>query len=156
LATNGGSGTGAVTFAAENGTATGCVVSAGSLTSKSAGTCIVTASKAADTTYLAVSSSATTIAFKLPGRPATITLPFGAKGSALSGGAKKALQSLARKLLAGASVTITGYAKGNERLARSRASAAANYLSIWVTIHIKVKTASRPVVNKVTVATTKQ
>jgi hypothetical protein len=67
LTTSGGSGTGATTFSAVDGTATGCAVSGGSLTASSAGTCVVTATKAADSTYLSVSSTPTTVA--LAGAP---------------------------------------------------------------------------------------
>ena len=61
LETAGGSGTGAVTCVVTNGMASGCTVSGSSLSASTAGTCIVTATKAADATYLAVSSTATTI-----------------------------------------------------------------------------------------------
>ena len=71
LTTSGGSGTGAITFSVTNGTATGCVVSASSLTVTSVGTCIVTATKAASITNLAISSPATTVTFVVPGPKAT-------------------------------------------------------------------------------------
>jgi hypothetical protein len=66
LTTTGGSGTGAVTFTAVPGTALGCVVTGTSLTVTSLGTCIVTATKAASLTNLAVSSVATTVTFVKP------------------------------------------------------------------------------------------
>lgn len=61
LASSGGSGSGAVSFAVVNGTATGCAVTGGALSASSAGTCVVTASKASDSTYLAVNSTPTTV-----------------------------------------------------------------------------------------------
>jgi uncharacterized repeat protein (TIGR02543 family) len=61
LTTNGGSGSGAVTYSVTNGTATGCQISGGVLTSSSAGTCNVTASKFSDSTYLSTSSAATPV-----------------------------------------------------------------------------------------------
>jgi hypothetical protein len=62
LTTNGGSGTGAVTYALDGGgSASGCSITSGALSSTSAGTCIVTATKAMDSNYNPVSSSATTI-----------------------------------------------------------------------------------------------
>jgi hypothetical protein len=61
LTTSGGSGTGAVSYTVASGTASGCAVSGTSLTATSTGTCIVTATKAADSTYLSVSSAATTV-----------------------------------------------------------------------------------------------
>jgi hypothetical protein len=61
LTTSGGSGTGAVTYSTTNGTASGCSISSGALSSTSAGTCMVTATKASDGTYQSISSSATTV-----------------------------------------------------------------------------------------------
>jgi hypothetical protein len=66
LSTTGGSSTGAVTYSVTNGTARGCTVSGTSLTVASAGTCIVTATKAADTNFSAVSSAAVTVSFIQP------------------------------------------------------------------------------------------
>lgn len=64
LTTAGGSGTGAVSYALlTGGTATGCALAGGSLTATSAGTCVVTATKAADSSYSATTSSPTTITF---------------------------------------------------------------------------------------------
>jgi hypothetical protein len=65
LATTGGTGTGALSYTATAGTA-GCTVSGTSLTAKRAGTCAVTATKAATTTNIVVSSAATTVTFVLP------------------------------------------------------------------------------------------
>jgi hypothetical protein len=93
LVATGGSGTGAVTFTAVPGTALGCVVTGTSLTVTSLGTCLVTATKAASTTNLAVSSAATTVTFVkpfkavrvvgfvVPGKTTTITII----GTAFSG-----------------------------------------------------------------------
>src|ERR1039458_5391375 len=58
LVTSGGSGTGGLSFSVVNGSAKGCSVSGNSLTAQSAGTCLVTATKASDATYLAISSTA--------------------------------------------------------------------------------------------------
>lgn len=63
LTTSGGSGTGAVTYSAANGTALGCTVSGSSLTVTQAGTCLVTATKAEDASYSAMSSPQTTVTF---------------------------------------------------------------------------------------------
>ncbi len=63
LVTSGGSGTGSVTFTTVNGTATGCAVSASTLSATTAGTCLVTANKAGDSTYVPASSAATTVTF---------------------------------------------------------------------------------------------
>ena len=66
LVANGGSGTGAVTFTAVNGTATGCAVTGASLKVTTGGTCVVTATKAADANYLVANSAATTVTFVNP------------------------------------------------------------------------------------------
>ena len=63
LTSSGGSGTGAVTYSVTNGTASGCVITSGVLSASSAGTCLVTATKAADADYLATSSPAQTVTF---------------------------------------------------------------------------------------------
>jgi len=63
LTSSGGSGTGAITFVAANGTAGGCTVNGSALTVTGAGTCLVTATKAAETNYNAVSSAATAVTF---------------------------------------------------------------------------------------------
>jgi hypothetical protein len=62
--TTGGSGRGTVAYTVANGTSSGCTVSTTSpykLTSARPGTCIVTATKAADVNYKAVTSAPTTI-----------------------------------------------------------------------------------------------
>jgi hypothetical protein len=156
LATSGGSGTGEVTFTVTNGSATGCVVSGSSLNSTTAGTCVVTATKTADSTYLVVSALASTVSLSLPARPAAITVAYHAKSYALSAGAKNALLTLSKKLLSGASVTITGYANANKSLAGHRAEEAANYLAARVSIHIKVVFVTHTTTTKTTVVTTKQ
>jgi uncharacterized repeat protein (TIGR02543 family) len=79
LGTTGGSGTGLVTYGAvSNGTAKGCSLSNGVLTASSAGTCYVTATKAADGNYLVATSAATTPIVTFT--PATETVIFNANG----------------------------------------------------------------------------
>ncbi len=84
LATSGGSGTGAVSYAVVSGTATGCSVSSGALSASSAGTCIVTATKASDSTYLAVNSTPATITFAAPPAPVVTLSTHRAKVTAKS------------------------------------------------------------------------
>jgi hypothetical protein len=81
LATSGGSGTGALTFSAVNGTASGCAISGSSLTASSAGTCVVTSTKAADATHLPVSSPPTTITLAAKALPVTLAV----RGHAVAG-----------------------------------------------------------------------
>jgi hypothetical protein len=65
LTSSGGGGIGAVTYSVAPGGTSGCVLTASGteVTSERSGTCKVIASKAADTEYLAATSSATDIAF---------------------------------------------------------------------------------------------
>ncbi len=63
LATTGGNGTGAVTYAVVNGTATGCADPGGVLTATTSGTCKVTATKALDADYNVISSAQQTVTF---------------------------------------------------------------------------------------------
>jgi outer membrane protein OmpA-like peptidoglycan-associated protein len=86
--------------------------------------------------------------------PAALSLGFSANSATLGVNEYTALRAVAKKLKAGARVTIIGYAKGNAKLARARAEAAAaclkKYAHVTVTIHVNTSSA-----NKVTVATTK-
>jgi hypothetical protein len=156
LTTSGGSGTGVLSFSVTNGTATGCAVTSGVLTSQSSGTCIVTATKAADANYDAISSNATTIELAMPARPSRVTTNFTPGKSTLSSSARAALRALAKKLLRGASVTVTGYAPDHSTLARRRAIAVADYLKSLVKVNVVVKTVTKGSSNEATVATTKQ
>jgi len=76
LATNGGSGDGLVSYVYAEGTTT-CTLSSGVLTAAATGTCLVTATKATDDNYSAISSSQTTITFAAGSTTATITLADG-------------------------------------------------------------------------------
>ena len=64
LTTSGGSGTGPVSYVVSNGTATSCVIVGDTLRATKSGTCVVTATKAADANYNSVSSEATSIFFR--------------------------------------------------------------------------------------------
>jgi hypothetical protein len=68
LTSEGGSGTGAVSYTVTTGSA-GCVLSSNVLSFKRVGTCTVTVTKAADSTYLAANSAATTVTVNLPKGP---------------------------------------------------------------------------------------
>jgi hypothetical protein len=72
LSVTGGSGTGNVTYTVANGTATGCTISGGNLNASTPGTCLVTATKAADSSFTAISSTQTTVTFI--GRPGIPTI----------------------------------------------------------------------------------
>jgi uncharacterized repeat protein (TIGR02543 family) len=69
LAATGGSGTGSVSYSVTNGTAT-CTLVGAVLTPSTAGTCSVTATKAADSNYTQISASPVTYTFALATQPA--------------------------------------------------------------------------------------
>jgi outer membrane protein OmpA-like peptidoglycan-associated protein len=155
LTSNGGSGTGTVSYIATNGTATGCTITNGNLTASSAGTCLVTAIKASDGTFAAATSAATSVAFVMPARPGALSVNFTGASSALSTAGRQALVALAKKLLAGASVTITGYAGGNKQLATARAKSVTQFLVTLVQVHTTL-VGSKAGFNKVVVSTSRQ
>jgi hypothetical protein len=137
LHTSGGTGTGALSYVVTNGSATGCSLSGATLKSATAGTCLVTATKASDATHATISSSATTVTFaKLP-IPGAVRIKFAGNASALSGAGRTQIIVLIRKLTTHSVVSITAYAKGNIRLARSRAAAADKYLT--QRLHVRVQ-----------------
>jgi hypothetical protein len=72
LSVTGGSGTGNVTYTVANGTASGCTISGGNLSASTPGTCLVTATKAADSSFTAIASSQTAVTFI--GRPGIPTI----------------------------------------------------------------------------------
>jgi predicted membrane channel-forming protein YqfA (hemolysin III family) len=73
LTSSGGSSTGAVTYAVTSVGTAGCWISGSVLNATRAGTCTVTVTKAADATYLAASSPATTVTFKVRVVPVKLT-----------------------------------------------------------------------------------
>ncbi len=91
LSTSGGSGTGAVSYAVTSPGA-GCSISGTTLSYTSAGTCGVTATKAADTNYYAISSSQATFTINkatqatLTANSQTVTYPSTFSAPTASGG----------------------------------------------------------------------
>jgi len=93
LSSAGGSGSGAVTFAVASGS---CTVSGTTLTAPAvAGTCTVTATKAADSTYLALTSAPVSVTVNQP----TNTISFSAPSSPTVGGATVSLSGTASSSL---------------------------------------------------------
>ncbi len=137
LQTTGGSGTGAVSFAVANGTAAGCALTGATLKSATAGTCVVTATKASDSTFVVISSSATTVTFAKLAIPGAVRLTFPNNSTVLTGAARNAIVVLIRRLTVHSVVSITGYAKGNAALARKRAQVAEKYLT--QRLHLRVQ-----------------
>jgi alpha-tubulin suppressor-like RCC1 family protein len=94
----------------------------------------------------------TTVATKLV--PPALSIGFAARSYKLSANAKNSLVRLSKKLIEQATVTCTGYAKGNVTLAKNRAKAVAAFLLRKVKIHVNWKTVTKVDANKVTVVTT--
>ena len=150
LATSGDTG-GVVTFSVSNGSVAGCAISGSSLTVTSAGTCVVTATRAANGNSSAVSSPATTITFApkvSTASPVAVTVSFTATSYVLSAEAKKTLRALALRLVTGTSVTITGFAKGDAVLAKGRAKAVARYLASFVKVKVTLTSVTNVSVNR--------
>jgi hypothetical protein len=156
LVTSGGSGTGAISFTAVNGTARGCAVTEDSLTATSAGTCVVTATKAADLTYLSVSSTAS-VTFKAPRSarvtPVSVTFTYGS--NALSGAMKAMLITLSRKLTNGSRVTLIGFALKDSPLAISRVRAVKYYLWRFKSVAVNFRIVTNVSARSVKIVTTK-
>ena len=85
LTANGGSGSGALSYAVTDPGSAGCVVTGGgtTVTATSGGTCSVTATQAADATYAATSSPATTVTFTAASPPTTSDADMYAVGTPL-------------------------------------------------------------------------
>ncbi len=84
LGSEGGSGSGFVSFAAADGTADGCTVDGTLLTATTAGTCLVTATKEGDALHEPVSSSPTVVTFeKVAQAPLVVTSTRGTQGTPL-------------------------------------------------------------------------
>lgn len=106
LSTTGGSGSGAVSFAVVGGSAAGCAVVADRLSATAAGTCVVTATKAADAVHRAVTSAGTTVSFSAPAVVTSVPGPVRrVKVSGKARAAKRVVTWKAPTLDGGAAVT---------------------------------------------------
>ncbi|HUZ40462.1 MAG TPA: hypothetical protein VMU68_03610 [Acidimicrobiales bacterium] len=83
LSSSGGSGSGVVSYALTNAGSAGCSVSNGILNASRVGTCLVTATKAGDATYLEAHSNATTVSFAR--RPISAPRAFRMSSAVLTG-----------------------------------------------------------------------
>jgi hypothetical protein len=154
LSTSGGFIGGTVVFVVTNGTAKGCAVAGNSLHVTSAGTCIVIANEAADSSHTGSSSAATAVTFaKVVAYHGRIVVSFGAKSVTLGAAAKSQLLALVKKLVAGDTVSCTGYAKNNRARARARAVVVAHFLSSRIKVHLVLKTVIDHGTNRTTVTT---
>ena len=156
LTTSGGSGGGALSFSVVNGTARGCTLSGASLRATSTGTCVVTATMAGDASYLPVSSSPTAVSMVLPARPGTVRVGFASGRSALTASSARALAALSRRLIAGATLTVIGFAPGNARLARARALVVARFIESRLGVHVAVRVVVKTRLNAVDAVTARQ
>jgi uncharacterized repeat protein (TIGR02543 family) len=89
LTISGGTGGGAVSYTVSNGTATGCSISTGSLSASTAGTCMVTATKFSDSTYLSATTGAVAVTLSSIG----LSAPSSVSASTNSGVARSLLLS---------------------------------------------------------------
>ena len=113
----------------------------------------VTATNPVGTSSASASSSAVT---PLPPIPSALRLSFSAKSATLSASARAALKNLSRHLIAGASVTVTGYAPKNAKLAGARAHAVSSFLSSLVRLRIATSVRTSGSAKMATIVTTRQ
>ena len=102
----------------------------------------------------------TTVLPAAPPTPvATIPTPrevtYARNSDTLSLDAKDVLRALAKKLSAGGSITVIGFAHNDRALARRRADVVANFLVQHVSVHVTTKFETTSTVDKVMVVTTK-
>ena len=156
LTASGGAGSGVITYAVLDGTATGCRAVSGQLFATSSGTCLVVATRGASAGFGATSSAQTAVDMGRPAIPASLVVGMTPAQRLLTNHDRAVIASLARKLLAGASVVIYGYAKGDVAVARTRAGAAAAYLVSLVKVHVRLVGVTRFAANEFRLVTTDQ
>lgn len=91
-----------------------------------------------------------------PPVPGAVRVAFKGRSGKLSSAARANLQKLSQRLIGGAAVTVTGYAKADATLARKRARAVLAFLSSKVTVEGKIRTVTKTKSNVVSVVTTAQ
>jgi len=147
LKTRGDGGGGALSFHAKNGSATGCTIKGDALTAKSAGTCVVTATRRSKGSTPKVSSKPVTIAFDL-----TLSIVFSARSSSLSHVEVTAIADFAKSLNSRDTVVCTGYAKGDRALALKRAASVARYLANYAKVHVTTRVVTNRADDRATLA----
>jgi len=156
LRTSGDPNGGALSFIVRDGTATGCEVLGHTLNARSAGTCIVTATKSVSGSSPAVTSPPTAISFTgqiKVSRPAPLTIAFTQGSGILSSAEKRAIRAFAKKLHPNDSATCVGFAKGDSSLALLRASVVAQYLDDQIKVHVSLKVNTNSANNQAVVTT---
>jgi outer membrane protein OmpA-like peptidoglycan-associated protein len=78
---------------------------------------------------------------------------FAAKSSTLTTQNKTTLLAFSKKLVAGESIALTGYARANAPLARKRALAVATYLTQYLRLNVTIKATTNTASDKVTLHT---
>jgi outer membrane protein OmpA-like peptidoglycan-associated protein len=131
----------------KNGSATGCTIKGDALSAKSAGTCVVTATRKAKGATPKVTSRRVTIHFDL-----TIAVAFNAHSSVLSHTAMVAITNFAKSLKRGDAVVCTGYAKGDVALASKRAASVERFLATLVNVHVTMRSITNGANNRVSLA----
>jgi hypothetical protein len=96
------------------------------------------------------------VQFVLAAKPQAVSVSFVKGKSVLSVNAKHALAALSKRLIAGARLSVTGYAHGNTKLARSRTITVANYTVSKLKLTVSIKTVTTSTSNSATVVTTQQ
>jgi outer membrane protein OmpA-like peptidoglycan-associated protein len=155
LSTSGGDSSGDVTYTVVNGTATGCSVSGSILTSASFGTCLVTATKASDTTYFAVSSSQTTVALRasrsISFQTTSFSIAYGNQATVIAtpsagvgdGGVSYSAGSSDACSVNSSGVVLVTKASGTCEITATVAQGT-NYLAASTTTSVAVTTGTRP------------
>jgi outer membrane protein OmpA-like peptidoglycan-associated protein len=139
LTSSGGSGTGPVTYRVLDGTATGCSISSGHLSASTAGTCVVTATKAGDATYSSIDSTPSAVSEKAaaPQHAFYIVGNFVTGSSVLTASMQQRLQTIVRTIGSRhfERVSIRGYSSlpgalsSNVTLSQARATSAYVYVT---------------------------
>ena len=137
LSTSGGSGSGGVSYAiVPGGTASGCALSGSTLSAQGPGTCLVQATKAADSQYGSTTSAATVETFAVPPLPRPLVIGLGARSSTLGAGAQRAVSTFGAH--APGLIIVFAYGSGSASLARARASAVVHALRKVTSVRIRV------------------
>jgi len=110
LSTTGGNGTGAVTYAVASGS---CTVSGTTLTAPaSAGPCTITATKAADSSYLVATSAVATVTVTAPVPVLTLATGFNSGGTTTNGGTWANNASWGAFTPSSVNASVTGFGGG--------------------------------------------
>jgi outer membrane protein OmpA-like peptidoglycan-associated protein len=159
LATTGGSSSAGVTYSVSNGSGTtGCSQAAGILSFTSAGTCLVTATKAADATYFSISSAQTTVTIAKASRTlafaaTNLNIAYGNTDTVLAtpsaGAGDGSVSYSAGSSTACSVITSTGVVTATQAsgtcVITATVAEGTNYLAASTTVSPVIATATRPV-----------